>query len=114
MIRLDALNLMIYYDFVDAKVKPNAYSIRTYMNGHSHMMCWRVERSNDNVNWTKLDERVYETSISKPGGSNTFNIEDNNANEYFRYLRLMQIDQNMAGSYILNISALEFFGSFLE
>ena len=105
-------NSWICYDFQELKVKPKSYSIRTYMNGYNHLQNWCIEASNDNDNWTIIDERRNERSLDDAGRSNTFVLNRNqNENEFYKYLRLRQTGPTTGGGSILNISALEFFGT---
>lgn len=104
----------VCYDFVDAKVKPKAYSIRAYINGNNHLQNWRIDGSNDKVHWTKLDQRRNEQSINGCGRSNTFYIDTKDKNEYYRYLRLTQDGPSTADIHCLSFSALEYFGSLFE
>lgn len=104
-------NSWICYDFQNLKVKPVSYSVRTYVNGNNHMQSWCVEGSNDKLNWSILDEHKKDKSLNSIGKEMNFKITQNYDDEYFRFLRLRQTGKATDGIDILNLSALEFFGS---
>ena len=101
-------------DFGDAVVKPNAYSIRSYINGLNFLQNWCIEGSNDGVNWTTLDEKRFDMSISQKGIANTFRISGEASKKYYRYFRLLQNGSSSTDLNILSLSAIEFFGYLIE
>lgn len=105
----DEPNSWICYDFQNLKVKANKYSIRTYMNGFNHMMNWSIESSNDKNNWTILDNQKNQTIFNSDCKSKVFTLTNND--NFYRYFRLRQTGPTKSGMNILNISALEFFGT---
>lgn len=106
----DLPNSWICYDFQNLSVKLNCYSIRSYVNGKNHLISWCIEASNDKVNWTVLDERNQDNSLNGIGKENSFFISS--GDDFFRYLRLRQIGKGANGKYMMNISAIDFFGFF--
>lgn len=102
------------YDFVERKVKPTHYSIRSRPNSKRdwHPKGWVVEGSNTGQNdWKVLDWRSEVSSLDAPSASSTFNIQQKLGNdEFYRYIRIRQTEENTNGNYIFAFSALEIFG----
>lgn len=106
-------NSWIKFDFIERKVNPSAYSIRSNNwggKGHCHPQHWVIEGSNDDNNWTILDSHTNNDSIDDRSKSNTFSIQNQN-NIFYRYLRLRQTGLNTASNNALIISAFEYFGT---
>lgn len=111
-------NTWIKYDFVDKKVHPTYYSIRSEPNGpgFSHLESWVVEGSNTNRDddWKILDSRNNVTSLNNYMVICTFKIQEKlEEKEYFRYLRIRQTDLSAQGIDIMTMSALEYFGNLM-
>lgn len=103
----------ICYDFQDRKVKPNAYSVRTYIYGPNHLTNWIIEGSNDSKSWISIDEQESNELFDNIGKSISFKIKPSPQIDFFRYLRLRLTGPTVTGKFILNVSALEYFGSLL-
>lgn len=109
-------NSWLLYDFKQRKVKPSHYSIKSHHwggKGNYHPQNWRIEGSNDNVNWNVLDTRSNEKSLDDKSVSNTFTIK-NDFNDFFRYLRIALNGVSTRNDHFLCFSSLEYFGSILE
>lgn len=111
-------NAWLKYDFIERKVKPTHYSIRTrhdYGKGRQHPKNWVIEGSDDEIEWKILDSRKNEKRLDDKNAICTFEIK-NNDNEIngYRYLRMRQTGANTAGKNFLILSALEFFGTLIE
>ena len=110
-------NSWIQYDFIDYKVRPTAYSIRTrhdYGRGHNQPKNWCIEGSNDKINWTVLDLQSDINFLDGTNKSHTFKIaKDLDEKECYRYLRYRLTGVETQGNYKLVLSALEFFGSLI-
>ena len=104
-------NSWLMYDFVNRKVNPTGYSIRTRGRcDEYHPRNWVIEGSNDEHYWTILDNIPRnETGLTGIGVTCYFKIE--RKNKSYRFLRIRQLGTNSNGSYGLLLSALEFFGS---
>ena len=74
-------------------------------------MNWVIEGSNSGSSndWTVLDSRNNITSLDESNAVQIFSIQK--TNEFYRHLRIRQTGENSRGSYYLEISALEYFGS---
>ena len=107
-------NAWLCYDFIQRRVKPSHYSIRTYVGGPNHLRSWRIEGSNDKMKWSKLDEQVSSELFDNIGKSITFHINKTVKVDFYRFLRVKLAGPTITGIHILNVSALEFFGEVAE
>ncbi|KAK8835530.1 hypothetical protein M9Y10_042414 [Tritrichomonas musculus] len=104
------------YDFIDKKIRPNKYSIRTKNNGDvggNHIKNWVIEGSNTDRDddWKILDSHTNDTSLNYRSASQTFDIKESlKSNEYYRYIRIRSTGVSNANNYYLAICALEYFG----
>lgn len=111
-------NSWIKYEFVNAKVKPSHYSIKTRPDGgkgDNHPKNWVIEGSNtDNgFDWKILDSRNEVTELDDGNKCCTFNVQLMlNDDESYRFLRLRQTGPNTQNGnyYFLTLAGLEFFG----
>lgn len=115
------------------KFLPSCYTLMNRNASTYVMMNWHFEGSNDKLNWTILDRRVYmpdqletagfETeqvdqdvidSLLQKQGTNTWGIDQNVYNdiddEGFRYFRIIQISPNSSGTDNLALSCFEIYG----
>lgn len=102
------------YDFVESKVCPTHYSVRTRPDSDGdHPRCWVIEGSNtggENDNeWTILDSHQNDSTLQGKSFSFTFDIKQGNK-EFYRYLRIRQTGPNSNNRHYTAISALEYFG----
>ena len=90
------------------------------------MLNWHFEGSNDKVNWTVLDRRLYYTEgsqedfeeekklLCQKGAATTWGIDTEVYREIglegFRYFRIVQVGKNSSGSDNLALSGLELYG----
>ena len=115
------------------KLLPTCYTIMN-RNSSSHvLMNWHLEGSNDKLNWTILDRRVYMPdqlesgdyqheyideelleSLCQKQGTNTWGVDQNVFqdidDEGFRFFRIIQISPNSSGSDNLALSCMELYG----
>lgn len=110
---LNRENQWILFDFIDKKIRPNYYSIRTHKGdiGRSHLKNWVIEGSNTNNDddWQILDTRSNENSLNYSYAEYTFKIQNDLG--FFRFIRLRQYGANTRNCHSLVLSGLEFFGS---
>ena len=107
---------------------PTCYSIRN-RNITTHVLLnWHFEGSNDRVNWTVLDRRLYLTGnpsedvnfedekklLCQKGATSTWGVDTDIYREIgfdgFRYFRIIQVGKNSSGSDNLALSGLELYG----
>ena len=100
----------IEVDFKKARVNVSGYSIRGNRNNDHNPESWVIEGSNDNLSWTNIDEiRGYKFDSHTHVG--VFEIPaGRRSDQYFRYIRLRQVDLNSSNEDYLVLTNLEFFG----
>jgi hypothetical protein len=114
------------------KLLPTCYSIRNRNSSTFVMLNWHFEASNDKVNWTVLDRRLYLSGsyeedikfeeeremLCQKGAATTWGIDTDIFREIgfegFRYFRIIQIDKNSSGSDNLALSGIELYGKVNE
>lgn len=108
---------------------PTCYSIRNRVNTATHtMLNWHFEASNDKVNWTTLDRRLYHTGdpaadlaseeerkmLCVKGAATSWMLDTDIYREIgfdgFRYFRIIQVGANSSNSNNLALSGLELYG----
>ena len=119
------------------KILPTSYTIMN-RNSNTHvLMNWHFEGSNDKLNWTILDRRVYMPNQLDPTGvdndyvdeeiiealcqkqgTNTWGIDQNVLQDLdedgFRFFRIIQISPNSSGSDNLALSCFELYGKIIN
>ena len=105
-------NSWIKFDFIERKVKPTFYSIKTTGNQRNemHLKNWVIEGSNDDKNWEILDSRNNENILNNISAENTFQM-NKEIKDHYRYIRLKQTGPNWSGTHQLGIMKFEIFGS---
>lgn len=120
------------------KIMPTCYTIMNRNSSTHVLMNWHFEGSNDKLNWTILDRRVYmpqqldsiETeanynideevleTLCQKQGTNTWGVDQSVYNdiedEGFRFFRIIQISPNSSGSDNLAISCIEVYGKIIS
>ena len=107
---------------------PTCYSIRNRDYTTHVLLNWHFEGSNDRVNWTVLDRRLYMTGnpaedvnfdeekkmLCQKGATSTWGVDTDIYREIgfdgFRYFRIIQVGKNSSGSDNLALSGLELYG----
>lgn len=113
-------NTWLQYDFIENRIIPTHYSIRTRHDyDMDHPRNWVIEGSNtggSNENeWVILDSHQNNTVLNGKDVSYTFDIKPTQGNEKgFRYLRIRQTGVESSNGNWLTFSALEYFGIFIE
>jgi len=86
------------------------------------MINWRLEASNDLVNWKCIDVRAHSTKnqqamelLCRKGAATTWGIDPNICRKMgivngFNTFRLVQTDANSDGSHVMSISGFELYG----
>lgn len=119
------------------KFLPTCYTIMNRNASTYALMNWHFEGSNDKLNWTILDRRVYMPdqlentgydheeineeivdSLLLKQGTNTWGIDQNVfvdiPDEGFRYFRIIQISPNSSGTDNLALSSFEMYGKIVS
>lgn len=104
------------------------YSMRNRGSTTHVMLNWHFEGSNDKVNWTVLDRRLYLTGnpaedsafeeekklLCQKGAATTWGVDTDIYREIgfdgFRYFRVIQVGKNSSGSDNLALSGIEIYG----
>ena len=115
-------DMWICFD-LDARQPPNkatarylnvkSYTIRTALqNEPCHLRSWKLEGSNDLVNWYLLHNQHKCSVLKGNGKSSTFNTNNPVKGQpiAFKYVKLTQTDKNWADTYALCLQAIEFHG----
>ncbi|KAK8840628.1 hypothetical protein M9Y10_030402 [Tritrichomonas musculus] len=107
-------NSWICLDFKDHRVIPTAYTIRTRHCGTNdrHLKSWILEGSKDNDSWKTLDEQNDCSHLNGNRFFHTFNINQNNTEEY-KYLRIKQTGPNWNNDNYLIIDSFELYGTLI-
>ena len=105
-------NSWISFEFTKHQVKLSNYTIRTHS---SWSTSWNpkqfvIEGSNDNNNWTKIDEQNNCQSLNEGNYIHTFSIKNTQNSEFFKFIRIRQTGPNWSGSHHLFINSIEFYG----
>lgn len=106
---LNWYNQWIKYDFIDKKIRPTHYSIRSCpSNWSGHEPCnWIIEASNDDVNWKQLDSQNRVNSLYSASKFSTFKIQEKlEPNEFYMYIRMRMADKNHTGTYTLALFSI--------
>ena len=107
---------------MDRRIMPSCYSIRNRDSSNYVMLSWRLEASNDLVNWSLLDTRTTDqhdedivARMSHPGAMSTWGIDTSvyeqlGVHDGFNSFRIVQIDMNSSGTHNLSLSGFEIYG----
>ena len=110
-------NSWFCYDFKERKVKLTHYSLRSHGypgKTNCRVKTWVIEGSNNNEDFIEIDKRENEDSVVDVSASNTFKINQNSTNDFYRYIRIRQTNVNSCNNHHLDFSVIEFFGTILE
>lgn len=106
-------NSWLKIDFINRRVRPNSYSIRTWNAppGSSHLKSWVIEGSNTDIEWKILDEQNNVECLDNRNAENTFDMKQKIQEcDSYRYIRLRQTGLNSHGLNQLFVNAFEIFG----
>ena len=111
----DRPNSWIAYDFMDRRVTPTSYSIRSWSAcaASCHPKSWVFEVSTNGETWEIVDRRENNNNLNDTLAIDNFSINPV-PNGGFRFIRLRQIGKNHKGNDQLCISSLEVFGTLTE
>ena len=105
-------NQWVLYDFTPRVVKVTGYTLRTSggNKGQGHLRSWNVSGSNDRQKWIQIDERRDVDELNSNYASISFKCK---CPDYFRFIKITQIDINHHNDYSFILSCCEFFGQFV-
>ena len=105
----DPSSSWICFEFKNHQIIPSSYIIRSYYCVKSwHLKTWVFEGSNDNKNWTILDEQNNNDSLNGANRVKSFIIS--NKKQSFKYLRIRQTGKNWYENNGLLMNSIEFYG----
>jgi hypothetical protein len=110
----DSAGSWICYDFKNMTVTPTHYSLESYpFSGPkaAYPRTWAIEASNDNRNWTTIDERRNRGELCGKNQIGTFEVAKSVT---CRFIRLRQTGNDSLGRDYLAVSAFELFGTLTE
>ncbi|KAK8880578.1 hypothetical protein M9Y10_003258 [Tritrichomonas musculus] len=104
----------ICFEFKKHEIMPTNYTIRTQSGGPNflHLKSWNLEGSNDNNNWTILDEEKDCSYLNGSYFTHTFGTR-NEEHQSFKYLRIHQTDKSWYNDYRLLMNCIEFYGQLI-
>ena len=77
--------------------------------GNAHPVHWVIEGSNDGSTWEILDRKDTQ-DLNGYSLEKTYLLAHENP-EWFQYVRFRHTGRNASGTYNLNLTSIEFFGS---
>ncbi|KAK8839282.1 hypothetical protein M9Y10_032214 [Tritrichomonas musculus] len=109
-----SINAWVCFDFKNMKVEISSYSINSDNRnpGGSQIKNWVLEVSNDEKNWTEIDEHSNYDGLNGNNIIKTFNVKPNN---FSRFVRIRQTgDYYGYPNVFLVIKSIEFYGKLSE
>ncbi|KAH0795593.1 F5/8 type C domain containing protein [Histomonas meleagridis] len=102
-------NSWIQFDFKEKRIKLENYAIMTFsgQQGSTHMKSWRLEASEDDIEWVILDDVKDDNTLNS---SNAVITRATKTDQFYRYFKFTQTDKNQFGTYCMAIRRIEFFG----
>jgi hypothetical protein len=106
-------NNWVCYDFKERRIMPTHYTILTHDScpGSPHLKSWLVETSADGENWQEVAREEDNWQLNGENFIGTFTVAGGGES---RFIRLVNIGENHAGSDCLLICAWEIFGTLFE
>ena len=105
----DGLNVQFVVRIVSGVLRITSYSIKSHNTDTYYMRAWSLEGSNDNNNYSMIDDRPQNDDLCNSGiGQYPVNPQNN----YYQYFRIKQTMPNKGDS-IMRIFNLDFYGEFL-
>jgi hypothetical protein len=108
---LNEPNQWLCYDFKDRLIRLTHYSIHAHSDDY-YLRDWRIEGSDDNLNWSCLDQR-HDSTTNDGHPIGTFSVSKENECEY-RFIRLFQTGKCARNDDFLSLYAFEVFGDLIE
>ena len=107
-------NSWICFDFIDKKVIPSCYTMRTgdHLNNRANIRYWVLEGSNDEKSWTTLDSQNNCGHLNWTNRIHTYKLNNQNSNKY-RYLKIRSTGVDCNCTYFLSFEAIEFYGKLI-
>jgi hypothetical protein len=99
----------IAVEFLKHQIELTDYSIQTFAGreGTTHLKSWRLEASNDGIEWITLDQVMDSPLLNQP---NAIASRRTRAMGCFRRFRIYQMGPNWFGTNCLTLKRIEIFG----
>lgn len=106
----------VQFDFGTKRVAVLGYSLRSGDNqtDDRHPSCWFIAGSNDQENWSILDEQNDTHVLHGASFVSTNACSEGEAEEPFRYIRIQMPEPNFRGDWTFRLSRVEFYGKLVE
>lgn len=103
-------NPSVCFDFKDRKIILSGYSFQTYAGDkdYGHLKSWKIQGSDDALSWVDIDTKNENNDLNMSNAVRYWQIENKYA---YRFIRILLTGPNHAGSDILVLKHVEFFGS---
>lgn len=107
-------NSWICFNFLNHQIIPSTYTIMSgpYSQNDGHQKSWVIECSNDEDDWTIVDEQQDCSFLNDYNAVHTFNISKK-VNKPFKFIRLRQTGLTTSGTNLLILSAFEVYGELI-
>ncbi|BCL34252.1 hypothetical protein [Nostoc sp. MS1] len=103
----DVANSWVGVNLKDVKLKLTRYAFRHDVNTGYYARSWRLDGSNNGIDWITLDNQTNNTQINAAGAWASIPINITTAYQQFR---ITMTDRNSSSSYEFCCSELEFYG----
>jgi hypothetical protein len=105
-------NSWICFEFINKKVLLSAYLLRHQIWNDSYVLRnWKVEGSNDNVNWFMIDKKENDQSLHQTLQEATFQCQPPSP---CSFIKITQIGKNSANDLRIFLNFVEFSGKVFE
>jgi hypothetical protein len=104
----------VCYDFMDMRVCPTHYTLRSYIDGtedRANPRSWVIEVSNDKNMWVEIDRQTKNPELN---GSDLVRSFSCICEGKWRFVRMRTTGKNCRGDYALALTSFELFGSLFK
>lgn len=95
-------------DMKRRKVRLTHYTLKGWPGAGDYLKHWVLEASNDEINWSILDEKIDSSELCQKSAISTFQVAE--SNEFYRYFRLRHTGVTSSSNTYLAFSCIELFG----
>jgi hypothetical protein len=108
----DKQNQWISYDFMEMRVKPTHYAVRSVQNDFisNHLASWVIEISESGTHWVEIDRKDNDNTRSA-GGIRLFEVK---TADKCRFFRIRSTGINHLETNTLRLQAFEVFGTLVQ
>lgn len=109
-------NMWMSVELLDGlRLMPDAYTLKHYSSWNTECLRnWRLEASNDMLNWVILSEHVNDPALEGKGSTATWKLQNLAPGGPWRCFRVLMTGQNSNKHDFLALSGLEFYGQVFE